>query len=137
MRGPIRIPLLGVLLAVALVSFVFVRTHQGYSGSFVARQQHSQALSPDNVADVVKAAPDPAVEPRHETGVGGLCTPSGSGALLNPWRCSIRYASGRLIGYLVTIHADGSYVGDHELVRYRDQSYRDTGVITGCCIDVP
>jgi hypothetical protein len=137
MRGPIRIPLLGALLVVALVSFVFVRSHQGYGDSFVVRQQHSQALSPVDVSDVVKAAPDPVALPRHEIGVQGLCNPGGSGALLNPWRCSIRYASGRLIGYLVTIHADGSYVGDHELVRYRGQSYRDTGVITGCCINVP
>jgi hypothetical protein len=132
-----RTPLLGLLLAVAVVSFVFVRSHQGDSGTFVARQQHAQALTQGNVAKVVRAAPDPVAEPRHATGVQARCTPGGSGALLNPWRCSIRYASGRLIQYLVTIHADGSYVGDHELVRYRGQRYRDTGVITGCCISIP
>jgi hypothetical protein len=137
MQATMRAVLLGLLLAVAFVSFVFVRTHQGDSGTLVARQQHAQALTPANVAKAVRAAPDPVAEPTHTRGVRASCASLGTGALLNPWRCSIRYPSGRLIEYQVTIHADGSYVGDHELVRYRGQRYGDTGVITGCCVSLP
>jgi hypothetical protein len=128
---------LAPLLVVSVVSFVFIRSKAGEGSTVVVRQQHSQRLTAAAVDRVVRAAPDPVAEPAHARGIGADCAPLGIGGLLNPWRCSILYPSGRQVGYLVTIHADGSYTGDHEFVRYRGRSYPDTGTITGCCVSVP
>jgi hypothetical protein len=130
----LRAALLLPLLAVAVVSFVLVRVHQGDGGTFVSRQQHAQALTAAGVASVVRVAPDPVT---RDPGSQATCSPLGSGGLLNPWRCSIAYRSGRQIQYTVTIRADGSYTGSNEIVRFRGQRFRDTGTITGCCITVP
>lgn len=129
-----RLLLLAPLLAVALVSFVVVRSGQGDGAGLITRQQHAEALTPASVARVVRAAPDPV------TGAHGRranCTPLGSGELHNPWRCTIRYPTGRVIQYRVTINPGGTYSGDQEIVRYRGRTYPDTGRITGCCIAIP
>jgi hypothetical protein len=130
----VRGALLAPLLVVALVSFVFVRIHANDGAALVARQQNGQPLTAGAVEQVVKAAPDPVA---RERGSSATCVPLGSGALSNPWRCAIRYRSGRDIQWLVSVSADGSYVGDDQLVRYRGQSQRASGEITGCCINVP
>jgi len=130
----VRFATFAPLVLVGLVSFFFVQSKQGDGGTLAARQQQAQALTPTAVANVVKAAPDPVTRAQ---GVQARCTPLGQGDLLNPWRCSISYASGRDIQYRVTIAASGSYIGDHELVHYRGQRYHDTGVISGCCVPVP
>jgi hypothetical protein len=125
------------LVIVGLVSFVFIRSHAGDGGTVLSRQQDEHGLTPSAVAKVVRAAPDPVAEPTRARGLVASCVASGGGGLLNPWRCSIRYRSSHPIEYLVVIHTDGSYTGDHEFVRYRGRSYRDTGEITGCCISIP
>jgi hypothetical protein len=125
---------LASLLSVGLVSFVFVRSKHGEGGALVWSQEHVPALTPVAVAEVVRTAPDPVTLAR---GTSANCVPLGRGELLNPWRCSISYSSGRQIQYLVTIRVDGSYSGGDEIVRYRGDRYRDTGMITGCCVDVP
>lgn len=130
----LRTALLVPLLLVGLVSFVFIRGHQGDGSTVVVRQQHAQALTAPAVARVVRAAPDGLTGAR---GTAATCVPLGAGELLNPWRCLISYRSGRQIQYLVTIHADGSYRGDHELVSYRGRRHLDTGMITGCCVSIP
>lgn len=129
-----RILMLAPLLAVAVVSFVFVRLNSGTGTTFINAQQHAQALTPAGVDRVVRAAPDPV------TGAPGLrasCVPLGKGELLNPWRCVISYRSGRIITYTVQIRLNGSYGGGDEIVRYRGQTHPDTGQISGCCIVVP
>jgi hypothetical protein len=131
----LRVALLVPLLLVGLASFVFVRVHADDGASLVTRQQDAQALTRSSVADVVKAAPDPVA---HERGASATCVPLGSGVLPNPWRCAIKYRSGRDIQYTVTISANGSYVGDDQFVRYRGRSFSNSsGEITGCCINVP
>jgi hypothetical protein len=134
MPAPIKIAVVLPLLAVALVSFVFVRAHQSDAGTLVSRQHQAQALNPAAVSRLVRVAPDPVT---RAPGVRARCTPLGTGDLLNPWSCSISYRSGRLIMYQVTLNADGSYTGDHEIVRYHGQRYRDSGVISGCCVSIP
>src|SRR5947209_12442429 len=129
-----RTLLLVPLLALAVFSFVFVRSHQGDGGVLVAAQRHAQALTPDAVARVVKTAPDPVT---HAAGVRAACASEGQGELHNPWRCSIRYASGRRIEYLVRISADGSYRGENEGITYRGHTRRDPGNVSGCCIVIP
>jgi hypothetical protein len=121
---------------VAAVSFVFVRTDAGDGHAFMSRQTAS-TLSASAVNRVVKAAPDPVAEPTHAPGAAADCTPRGSAGLLNPWRCTIIYPSGRRVTYRVTIRAGGSYTGGSEVVAFRGRTHSDTGTITGCCIEVP
>ena len=131
-----RAPLLLLLplLAVALVSFVFVRIEQGSGGAFELAQRSAEALTPASVDRVVRVAPDPVTKAK---GIRAVCKPLGRGELRNPWRCVIDYASGRQISYQVNINLTGRYVGTHEIVRYQGQTYSDTGEITGCCVVVP
>jgi hypothetical protein len=42
-----------------------------------------------------------------------------------------------VVGYRVTINADGSYVGDDQVVRYRGRTVSAPARITGCCITIP
>src|SRR5438105_4864154 len=69
-----RTLLLVPLLALAMFSFVFVRSHQGDGGVLVAAQRHAQALTPAAVARVVKTAPDPVT---HAPGVRAACASLG------------------------------------------------------------
>jgi hypothetical protein len=134
MRASERILLLLPLLAVGLVSFVIVRSQQGQGGTLIARQQHAEALTPVKVASLVRIAPDPVT---HRAGKHARCVPLGSGELHNPWRCTITYGSGRVIQYTVTLGANGSYSGHHEIVHYQGRTYADTGEISGCCVLIP
>src|SRR5689334_18156569 len=118
LRSAILLP----LLVVAVVSFVWVRGNAGDGDTLVIRQQHDQSLTPQSVAAVVRAAPDPVTRRR---GLAARCSSLGSGALRNPWRCSIRYRSGRDIQYRLTIHADGSYTGGDEIVRFHGRTHPD------------
>jgi hypothetical protein len=134
MDARLRLLLLLPLLAVGLVSFVIVRSQQGQGGTLIARQQQAEALTPAKVAAVVRVAPDPGT---NRAGRAARCTPLGSGELHNPWRCVISYRSGRVIQYTVTLHADGSYIGDQEIVHYQGRTHADTGQINGCCVVIP
>ncbi len=134
MQGMGRVALFLPLLAVGLVSFVIVRSQQGQGATLMARQQQAEALTPAKVEAVVRVAPDPVT---NKPGRKATCVPLGSGELHNPWRCTIGYASGRVIQYRVTLHANGGYFGDQELVHYQGRTYADTGQISGCCVVVP
>jgi hypothetical protein len=73
----------------------------------------------------VAKAPEP-VRPANRTPpVLVRCKPGRSAVLRNPWSCSIRYRSGTRAYYTVTVRPNGSYEGT------------GTGIIEGCCIDVP
>jgi hypothetical protein len=122
------------LLAVGLASFILIRAQQGSGGTLVAQQQQAEALTPAGVDRVVRAAPDPV---GREKASSARCVPLGRGELRNPWRCVLRYPTGRRFQYRVTISADGSYVGDDEVVLAPPPRHHDTGRITGCCIVVP
>jgi hypothetical protein len=126
--------LLVPLLAVAVVSFVFITAKHGDGSSFVAAQRQAQALTPASVASVVRLAPDPAT---HARGRRARCRPEGSGELYNPWSCTISYAAGKRIQYRVQIHADGSFVGSDQRLTAQGRTISTAGQITGCCIVVP
>jgi hypothetical protein len=130
----LKIVLLVPLLAVGIVSFVIVRSQQGQGAALIARQQGAEALTPAKVAGLVRLAP---ASVAGEPGRSATCVPLGSGELHNPWRCTIDYRSGRVIHYRVTLNADGSYTGDHQIVRYRGRTSRGTGAISGCCVVIP
>lgn len=123
------------LLAVGLVSFVIVRSQQGEGGTLMVRQQQAEALTPAKVERVVRVAPESANGPG---GKSATCKPGPTGELHNPWRCTIKYASGRLIQYRVTLHANGSYTGDDQVVRYQGRTTSGgSGQISGCCVVIP
>jgi hypothetical protein len=126
--------LLVPLLAVAVVSFVFIRTKQGDGATFVTAQRQAQALTPASVARVVRLAPDPAT---HARGKSANCLPEGRGELHNPWRCTISYAAGKRIQYRVLIRADGSFLGADQRLTYQGRTTSSPGHVTGCCITIP
>ena len=123
-----------VLLAVGLVSFVFVRSRQGSGDLLVAAQHQAPALTGAAVASVVRAAPEPTTTAR---GRSARCVALGHGELRNPWRCVIFYPSGHRIQYTVRLRLSGSYTGDHQVVRYQGRTFSAAGEITGCCVAVP
>jgi hypothetical protein len=122
------------LLAVGLVSFVIVRSQQGEGAPLITRQQQAEALTPSKVEGVVRVAPESANGP---AGKWAVCKPLGTGELHNPWRCTIHYASGRVTQYRVTLHANGSYIGDDQVVYYQGRRSTGPGQIRGCCVVVP
>lgn len=126
--------LLVPLLAVALVSFMFIRIKQGDGATFVSAQRQAQALTPTSVAQVVRLAPDPATRAR---GKSANCLPEGRGELRNPWRCTISYAAGKRIQYRVVIRADGSFLGADQRLSYQGRTIYSPGRVTGCCITIP
>ena len=134
-RGALlRAALLVPLLAVGLASFIYIRMEQVSAGALIARQQQARALTPAAVSRVVRTAPDPF---GHEKAAAASCVPLGGGELRNPWRCLLRYPTGRRIQYRVTVNANGSYAGADELVLAPRPRHRDTGTISGCCVALP
>lgn len=131
---PARILLLAPLLVVTVVSFFYVRSHQGDGGILVSAQRHAQVLTPAGVDRVVKTAPDPDT---NSLGLRATCTPSGRGELHNPWQCSIAYPHQRQIDYTVQIAPDGSYTGGNQVVHDHGSVRSGPGEIDGCCIAIP
>jgi len=122
------------LVAIAVCSFVIVRGQQGAGAVLVSRQQSAQALTATAVARVVRLAPEDVGGP---AGRWASCVPLGAGELRNPWRCTIGYPAGLVDRYLVTINVDGSFTGDHQLVRQHGHTSSGPGEISGCCVAVP
>jgi hypothetical protein len=121
---------LAVLASVCIVSLAGAIVALGARGAdeaFLLRQENPTTLSAGAVEKLMLTSPDP--QPPHDpTGVSSHCTAHGKRDLRNPWRCSVRYRSGSVAQYHVTINADGSY-----RARYA------TGGSTarGCCLDLP
>ena len=123
-----------VLLAVGVVSFVFVRSNQSSGGLLVAAQRQAPALTAAAVDRVVRAAPEPTTHARARS---ARCLPGGSGELHNPWRCLLAYPSGRRIQWTLWLRPSGSYTGSDQVVHYQGQTFAASGEITGCCVAVP
>jgi hypothetical protein len=134
MESKVRIALFVSLAAIALVSFVIVRSQQGSGAAVIARQQQAQALTPAKVAGVVREAPDAANGPK---GLSATCVPLGAGVLRNPWRCRIAYPHGLADQYSVTINTDGTYTGADQIIYADRRSSHSDGEINGCCVPVP
>jgi hypothetical protein len=126
--------LLVPLLVVGLVSFALIRSQQGDGSAVIVRQRQTQALTSTSVDQVVSNSPDPIGK---ETAIAVHCNPVGSGPLRNPWFCVLRYPTGRIFEYRVTISADGSFFGDHQLVVIPGPPHAAGGSISGCCVPVP
>ena len=108
--------LLVPLLAVAVVSFVFIRAKSGDGASFVTAQRQAQALTPVSVDRVVRLAPDPATRARGQSATcaprraAGNCTTPGAARSVTP--------ADKRIQWRVQIRADGSFVGSDQRLIY-------------------
>jgi hypothetical protein len=119
---------------VGLASFVFIRAAAGPSGGFAGAQLAARALTAQDVASVVKRAPD---HVRGKRGVAAACRSLRRGALGNPWQCTIRYPDDRQIRYRIQVRLNGSFVGSDPHGTFQGRHFAGTAQITGCCIAVP
>jgi protein-tyrosine phosphatase len=129
------IVLLGPLVAVAIAGFAVVRSQQGSGATLAAQQRAAQALSARAVDRVLRSAPDPVT---HAKATDASCTAGRSGALRNPWQCTLTYAVGTRLSYRVRLSDDGRYVGSDQIVRKPGgRPYSASGKISGCCVAIP
>jgi hypothetical protein len=122
------------LLAVAIVSFVIIRSQHGSGATILTQQRYSQRLTASNVARAVQAAPDPTTK---KTADRVRCLPRGAGGLRNPWVCQLTYANRDRLQYTVTIFGNGSYVGTNHIILGPGPRQAVGGGISGCCISIP
>jgi hypothetical protein len=129
-----RTMLLVPLLAVAVISFVVIRSQHDSGATVLTQQRAGEAVTGTEVARLVRSAPDPTT---HLDAIQWRCAPLGTGNLHNPWRCTLRYANGDLLQYTVTVAADGSYVGTDQITLAPPPRRPTGGSISGCCIKFP
>lgn len=115
----------GSLLAAGVAGSLVAFTGRDADPVFLERQRNPDRLSAQAVNRVVRTAPDPQVG--SGSGISATCRPTGTGALRNPWTCTVRYASGARARLLVEVRPDGSYIG----------RYRVGGTAEGCCVATP
>lgn len=96
--------------------------------NFVYRQQHTSVIEPSQMEHAVALAREPVPGNKGTRAVEARCTPGKQGERRNPWLCRVRYASGRRVGYAITIGPSGAWHGANP-----------TGerLVRGCCITVP
>jgi hypothetical protein len=133
MKPPVVI-ITALLVAVAVISFVFVRIEAGQGGTLVLAQRSAERLSVAGVERVVRTAPENSGGPR---GLAATCTSQTHTGLRNPWHCTIRYAGGLEVRYTVQIRLSGSYTGRDQIIDRNGQISRGNAQISGCCIVVP
>jgi hypothetical protein len=127
--------MLAALLAVALVSFVVIRSQQGSGSQIIYQQGSNERLTADDVSRVVRVARSPGVK-GAATGIS--CRPGTQGLLRNPWSCTLDYPAHERISWVIQILPNGHYVGVGQTVYEPGKAPQHFGgVITGCCIAVP
>lgn len=120
-----------VVLPIAVVGVVgalVAMAARESDANFVFRQQHASTVEPRQVERAVMRAREPVPGNNGTRAVAGTCTAGKQGERRNPWLCRIRYASGRRVGYTITIDPNGAWHG-----------VNPTGerLVRGCCIAVP
>ena len=119
----------GVVVAVLLA----VGVAGGYTGvrarerddAFVLHQLHPTLVKKTDVDKMVATAPEPVSKGRGTPSVSTNCHPANFGDLRSPWKCTVRYRSGRTAHYDVNVEHDGHFTGT------------GSGRFSGCCISVP
>jgi hypothetical protein len=122
----VEVVVLAPLVAASLAGVALALGSRGADDEFLYRQRHPLRLRPAQVENIVITAPEP-VAGRRTPGAAAHCRPLGRGELRNPWRCRVRYRSGRADRLAVTVRSDGSYLG----------RYSGGATARGCCIQLP
>jgi Bacterial sugar transferase len=107
-----------------VAALVTIAAHQGDT-AFVFEQQHPTRIEPGQLESIVKRTREPLPAGSGSAAISARCVPGHSGPKLNPWRCTIRYASGDAIRYRIVVQLSGRFQG---VDRTR------TRVIDGCCL---
>ena len=122
------------LLLAGLAGFVFVRSESDSGDRFVSSVSRAVVLAPALEA-VVRTAPEPVTTRKGGPGRRAKCVRVERFGLKSPWDCTITYASGRRVTYLVLVDADGSYRGGDMRITVAGRTTRsDTGNVAGCCV---
>jgi hypothetical protein len=127
-RGGLRPPQAVVLLvglAAGLAGTAVALGGRDADDEFLAQQRNPLSVRRADVERAARSAPEP-VASRRSPVVTAHCRAAGSGDLRNPWTCRLRYRSGTIAHYRITVGPDGSFVGDH---------LEGTGVLKGCCVE--
>ena len=116
------------LAAAALAGAIAAVAGRGADDAFLLRQKNPTRVTTAAVEKLMlNTAPDPDA-PHDSSATRARCRTEGRRELRNPWQCTVRFPSGRVADFVVTIRTDGSY-----RARYRG----DTATATGCCLSVP
>jgi hypothetical protein len=116
--------LVPILVVGVVAGLSAIAAHQG-DAAFVFYQEHPRTVQPRQLELVVQKSHEPLPEGPGLRGTAARCRPGTRGPKRNPWRCTVRYGSGRSVSYSIQVEANGSFRGaDRE----------GTRVITGCCV---
>ena len=117
------VPLVAVGMAGAIVTLV---TREP-DAAFDYRQRNPVRNDADEVQQVDMNAPEP-VAGTQTKARDARCRPGTEGDIRNPWRCTVRYASGARFEFEVRLEADGSFNGVDPTGEH---------LISGCCVERP
>jgi hypothetical protein len=108
-----------------VAGLVTIAAHQS-DPAFIFQQQHPATIEPSQLETIVKMTREPLPTKRGSPAIAVRCVPGHRGPKLNPWLCTVRYGSGDVIRYHVTIQLSG---------RFQGADRTGTRVIDGCCIE--
>jgi hypothetical protein len=116
--------LVGPTLLVAVVAAIVAVSSRG-DAAFVYDQQHPSTVGEQELALLVKKAPQPTPSGPGSPARSVRCVAGSGSGQRNPWTCTVDYASGKRIRYRVTVKSDGSYTGGDRTRQF---------FIRGCCV---
>ncbi len=126
-RRAIGVLVLVPVLAAALAVAVAACAAYGGETAFTRRQASARPAPAVDLERLLFETREP--YDRHEgTVIRADCRSRGGGELQNPWRCRMRYTSGRRAAFRVELHGDGSFRARH---------IGGGGSIAGCCVELP
>lgn len=118
----VLVPALAAALAVAAAAYAAY----GGDAAFTRQQANARPARAVDLERVMLTTQEP--YGRHtRTVTRADCRPRGAGELQNPWRCRMRYASGRRATFGVELRSDGSFLARH---------LEGTGSVVGCCVEL-
>ncbi len=116
---------IGPVLAVGLVAaLVTIFAHEG-DATFVFAQQNPQGIAPLQLESIVELTREPLRSGPGSRAISARCVHGASGPKLNPWHCTVRYASGDAITYRIIVRLSG---------RFQGTDRTGSRLISGCCL---
>ncbi len=118
----VLVPVLAAALAVAAAAYAAY----GGEAAFTRQQAAARPARAVDLERVMLTTQEPYGE-HTRTVIRADCRARGTGELQNPWRCGMRYASGRRAAFRVELRGDGSFRARH---------LGGSGSIVGCCVEL-